>query len=267
MEDIALQMYTMRDFMSDRRELADTLRRVREIGYRSVQITRPGYVNIETLKAMLDDNGLQADSALGHCMKLDEEFDTILHEADVLGTRTVRLDGIPMELAQTAEGYKAFAAILEKGGRAFREAGFDMYYHFHAFEWTNFGTQRGIDILLNETTPAYVGFQPDVFWLTSAGTEPSSSLRLFAGRARYMHVKDYAIKPRTGALEDVPSCFAAVGCGNMNWPGILATAREIGINHFVVEQDQCDGEVEKCPLVFKCIADSYNNLSAMLAEN
>lgn len=258
MADIALQMYTMRDHMADEKQLFETLRRVREIGYRSVQITRPGFVTIETLKAMLDEVGLSADSALGHCMKLDEEYDAILHEAEVLGTRVVRLDSIPRELAQTAEGYKTFAKILEKGGKAFRAAGYDMYYHFHAFEWTNFGAARGIDILLDETTPEYVGFQPDVFWLTSAGTEPSSSLRLFAGRARYMHVKDYAIKPRTGALEDVPNCFAPVGRGNLNWPGIMKTAREIGVDHFVVEQDQCDGDV------FECIETSYDSLKAML---
>ncbi|MDD6871299.1 MAG: sugar phosphate isomerase/epimerase [Clostridiales bacterium] len=258
MADIALQMYTMRNCMADEKQLLETLRRVREIGYRSVQITRPAYVTIEALKRMLDECGLSADSALGHCMKLDEEYDAILHEAEVLGTRVVRLDGIPMELAQTAEGYRTFARILEKGGKAFRAAGYDMYYHFHAFEWTNFGAERGIDILLNETTPEYVGFQPDVFWLTSAGTEPSSSLRLFAGRARYMHVKDYAIKPRTGALEDVPNCFAPVGRGNLNWPGIMKTAREIGIDHFVVEQDLCDGDV------FECIKTSHDSLRAML---
>ena len=258
MADIALQMYTMRNCMADEKQLFETLRRVREIGYRSVQITRPAYVTIEALKRMLDEVGLSADSALGHCMKLDEEYDAILHEAEVLGTRVVRLDGIPMELAQTAEGYRTFARILEKGGKAFRAAGYDMYYHFHAFEWTNFGAERGNDILLNETTPEYVGFQPDVFWLTSAGTEPSSSLRLFAGRARYMHVKDYAIKPRTGALEDVPNCFAPVGRGNLNWPGIMKTAREIGIDHFVVEQDLCDGDV------FECIKTSHDSLRAML---
>ena len=258
MADIALQMYTMRNCMADEKQLLGTLRRVREIGYRSVQITRPAYVTIEALKRMLDECGLSADSALGHCMKLDEEYDAILHEAEVLGTRVVRLDGIPMELAQTAEGYRTFARILEKGGKAFRAAGYDMYYRFHAFEWTNFGAERGIDILLNETTPEYVGFQPDVFWLTSAGTEPSSSLRLFAGRARYMHVKDYAIKPRTGALEDVPNCFAPVGRGNLNWPGIMKTAREIGIDHFVVEQDLCDGDV------FECIKTSHDSLRAML---
>lgn len=258
MATIGLQMYTLRDYMKDREMLRGTLKRVAGIGYTQVQITPPAFLTMEEMRAMLDESGLRADSALAHSMKLEEEFNQVVHAAQVLGTHVVRLDGIPKELAQTPAGYREYAAILEKGGRRFREAGLSMYYHFHAFEWTNFAPGcRGIDILLNETSPESVGFQPDVFWLASAGTEPSQSLKLFAGRAKYMHVKDYAIKPRTGALEDVPNCFAAVGQGNLNWPGILKTARELGIEQFVVEQDICDGDV------FDCIRESYENLKKM----
>ena len=258
MATIGLQMYTMRNFMKDKEQVKETLRRVAEIGYPSVQISVPAFMTVEELKALLDEYGLKADSAMAHSMKFDEEFDDVIHCAQVLGTKVVRLDGIPKDLAQCPDGYKQYAAILEKGGKRFREAGYDMYYHFHAFEWTNFAPGvRGIDILLRETTPEYVGFQPDVFWLTSAGTEPSQSLKMFQGRAKYIHVKDYAIKPRTGALEDVPNCFASVGRGNLNWPGILQTAREMGIQQFVVEQDQCDGDV------FDCIRESYDNLKKM----
>ena len=255
---IGLQMYTLRNYMKDRETLNGALKRVAEIGYTQVQITPPAFLSMEEMRAMLDEYGLRADSALAHSMKLEEEFDRVVHAARILGTDVVRLDGIPKELAQAPEGYRKYAAILEKGGKRFREAGLSMYYHFHAFEWTNFAPGcRGIDILLNETSPEHVGFQPDVFWLASAGTEPSQSLKLFAGRAKYIHVKDYAIKPRAGAMEDVPNCFAAVGRGNLNWPGILNTAREIGIQQFVVEQDICDGDE------FDCIRESYESLKRM----
>ena len=74
--------------------------------------------------------------------------------------------------------------------RALKKNGMEiLYYHFHAFEWIRFESGvRGIDILLGETDPDCVGFQPDVFWLTSAGTEPSESIGMFKGRAAYMHV-------------------------------------------------------------------------------
>jgi len=62
------------------------------------------------------------------------------------------------------------------------------------------------------------------------------------------------VKARTGKLEDIPNAFASVGYGNLNWPGIIKTANEIGIEQFVVEQDQCDGDE------FEAITESYNNL-------
>ena len=81
-------------------------------------------------------------------------------------------------------------------------------------------------------------FQPDVFWLTAAGTEPSQSLKRFAGRAEYLHLKDYTIvAANTGTLETIRWASAPVGTGNLNWDGILATAKEIGIRNFVVEDD------------------------------
>lgn len=255
---IGLQMYTLRNHMKDKEELFETLKKVAAIGYQQVQISVPSFMTVEELKEMLDEVGLKADSAMCYVMKASEsqeEFDKVIHSAEVLGTKVVRLDGMPIDMAQTPNGYKGYAAILDRLGRRFHEAGYTMYYHFHAFEWTNFSADvRGIDILLNETDPKYVGFQPDVFWLTSAGTEASVSLRKFEGRARYIHVKDYAVKPRTGKLEDIPNAFASVGYGNLNWPGIIKTAGEIGIEQFVVEQDQCDGDV------FEAITASYNNL-------
>ena len=127
-------------------------------------------------------------------------------------------------------------------GRACKAAGLRYIYHFHAFEWINFGSERGIDILLNETDPDAVMFQPDVFWLTNAGTEPSVSLKMFKDRAFYMHVKDYAIRKLEGVIEDVPYHFASVGTGNLNWTGIIASAKEVGIERFIIEQDICDGD-------------------------
>jgi sugar phosphate isomerase/epimerase len=107
--------------------------------------------------------------------------------------------------------------------------------------------------LLRNLDSRYVHFQPDVFWLTAAGVEPSSGLRLFKGKAEYMHVRDYAITRHTGKLEGVPRCFAPVITGNLNWPGILQAAADVGIERFVVEQDQREEDP------FACIKVSFRH--------
>ena len=261
MSQIALQMYTLRRHMQDAAQLRETLRRVAEIGYRNVQISVPAFTTVEALQAELEKNGLAADSAFAPSMKIGGMVEEIVHHARVLDTDFVRTDSIPKEWADSEQGYRDYARVLNEAGRALAAHGLKLYYHFHAFEWINFESGlRGIDILLRETDPGTVGFQPDVFWLTAAGTEPSSSLLLFRGRARYMHVKDYAVTRRTEQLESVPRAFAPVGRGNLNWAGILAAARSAGIERFVVEQDRCDGDE------FDAVRVSLENLNRLGVE-
>ena len=258
MSQIALQMYTLRRHMNDLAQLKETLRRVAEIGYKNVQISVPDYMSVEELQSELERNGLAADSVFAPSMKITGMVNEITHSAQILRTDVVRTDSIPQEWAGSPQGYRDYAKVLDEAGSALASRGLKFYYHFHAFEWINFEDGvRGIDILLNDTNPETVGFQPDVFWLTAAGTEPSSSLALFRGRARYMHVKDYAIVRRTGILESVPRAFAPVGLGNLNWNGLIPAAKDAGIERFVVEQDECEGDE------FEAIRTSLENLHRM----
>ncbi|MBO5219009.1 MAG: sugar phosphate isomerase/epimerase [Clostridia bacterium] len=257
MSRIGLQMYTLRDFVKTPDDFKNTLRRVAEIGIENVQITPPGFFTVEETAKLLKDNGLKADSVFRSTGKIVDGIEQAKRDAEILGTDVLRTDSIPNEMRNDADGYRRFAQQMNAEGRACKAAGLRYIYHFHAVEWINFGDVRGIDILLNETDPDAVMFQPDVFWLTNAGTEASVSLKMFKGRAFYMHVKDYAIRKLEGKIEDVPFHFASVGTGNLNWPGIIASADEIGIERFVIEQDMCEGDA------FDAVKLSFDNLNKM----
>ena len=257
MSRIGLQMYTLRDFVKTPDDFKNTLRRVAEIGIENVQITPPGFFTVEETAKLLKDNGLKADSVFRSTGKIVDGIEQAKRDAEILGTDVLRTDSIPNEMRNDADGYRRFAEQMNAEGRACKAAGLRYIYHFHAFEWINFGETRGIDILLNETDPDAVMFQPDVFWLTNAGTEASVSLKMFKGRAFYMHVKDYAIRNLEGKIEAVPFHFASVGTGNLNWPGIIASADEMGIERFVIEQDMCEGNA------FDAVKLSFDNLVKM----
>lgn len=257
MSRIGLQMYTLRDYTKAPDDFKATLKKVADIGLKHVQITPPGFFGIEETAKLLRDNGLAADSVFRSTGKIIDTLEQAKRDADILGVDVLRTDSIPSELRNDADGYRRFAERMNAEGRACKAAGLRYIYHFHAFEWINFGDVRGIDILLSETDPDAVFFQPDVFWLTNAGTEASVSLKLFKGRAFFMHVKDYAIRKLEGKIEDVPFHFASVGTGNLNWPGIIKTADEMGIERFVIEQDMCEGDP------FEAVKLSFDNLNKM----
>ena len=110
MASIALQMYTMRNFMGSKEQVKDTLEKVAKIGYTKVQMSVPAFMTVEEVKEMLDACGLQADSALAHSMKIDEEFDQITRRiADAvlktteenMGVQTTEPDRPPLYQVQT----------------------------------------------------------------------------------------------------------------------------------------------------------------------
>lgn len=226
MTQYSLQMYTLRHFMKTPEALNSTLSRVAEMGYESVQITPPAFTNASELAKLLKSKGLKGDSTILTVYKIPESIEQIARDAEALETSVVRTDSIRKEDRTSVEGYRSFAKHLNNCGKLLRQKGLDFMYHFHSFEFIDLGVTRGIDILLNETDPAYVMFQPDVFWLTAAGTEPSRSLEMFRGRARYIHCKDYVITPSNdGKLERITNASAPVGTGNLHWDRIFKTAK------------------------------------------
>ena len=58
-----------------------------------------------------------------------------------------------------------------------------------------------------------------------------------AGRIDILHLKDLWFKTNdtTGAYE---STMTEVGHGNLSWDKIIKTAEQIGVKHYVVEQDK-----------------------------
>ncbi len=257
MSKIGLQMYTLRNHVGDPTEYENTLRRVAEIGIKHIQMTPPGFLSVQELAALLKKYGLSADSVYRSTTKVVEAIEGAKRDAALLGVDVLRTDSIPPQFRGEADGYRRYAEIMNREGRACKAAGLRYIYHFHAFEWICFGDERGMDILLGETDPDAVFFQPDVFWLTNAGLEPSDALQMFRGRAFWIHVKDYAIHALNGKIEDVPYHFASVGEGNLNWKGILRTAAEIGIERFVIEQDECSGDA------FDAVQSSFDALCRM----
>lgn len=257
----SLQMYTLRQFMKTPDALDSTLSRVAEMGYENVQITPPAFTDSVVLAGLLKEKGLKADSAICTVYEIPNKIEQIAKDCEALDTNVLRTDSISAEDRRSEAGYRRFAKHLNVCGKLLRKKGLDFMYHFHSFEFLDFGGVRGIDILLNETDPDCVMFQPDVFWLTAAGTEPSRALEMFRGRARYMHCKDYIIAPTAdGVLEKISHASAPVGTGNLHWREIFETAKRIGIENFVVEDDMGVRDP------FESAAVSLTNLRAFVKE-
>lgn len=260
MSRISLQMYTMRDYMQSPEEIESTFQQLATIGYRNIQPILPGFMSTADFRTLLDAYGLQADSFSYTAPDITEQIDTLCRTAEILGTNIVRTGSISREQAMSREGFQRYAEEINTKGRVLHNHSLVYTYHFHAYEYVNFGDCTGMDILLRETDPDYVHFQPDTHWMAAAGVEPSVGLHAYTGRMEYVHMQGYAIIPDNNSSEEVPRRIVPVGEGNLNWPGIITAGDALGVRLYVVEQDYCLGDT------FDCIRTSFDNLRKLGVE-
>lgn len=252
---VAAQLYTLRDFLKTPEDIADSLKKVKQIGYRAVQVSGLGPIDSRQLKEIADREGLTICATHVPYADLTDNLDAVIEKHKIWGCKYVGLGSMPNEYRTSREGYSAFAKQASEIGRKLNDAGLKFIYHNHNFEFVKFEGKSGMDILLEETDPEAVDFELDVYWVQAGGADPIEWIRKVRGRMKVVHLKDMVI------VNGREQRFAEVGEGNMNFPGILEACREIGVEWGPVEQDQC---YERDP--FESLAISFANLQRLGAE-
>ncbi len=230
---VALQLYTVRDQL--REDFAGTIRAVAQLGYDGVQFAGYGNLTAAELRALLEETGLRpAGTHTGLDIlenRLDEEIDFNL----AIGNRWIICPALPEARRRDLAGWRQVAASLNAIGKRCRERGLSFGYHNHAFEFPEVpgaNGVRGLDVLLGETDPQLVFWEPDVYWIAKGGEDPAALIRRHAGRVPITHLKDMT--------RDERETFAEVGEGRLDWPAILQASEAARVEWHCVEQDRCE---------------------------
>ncbi len=122
------------------------------------------------------------------------------------------------------------------------DAGIELYYHNHAFEFQGAPGKRYIDTLLARLDPR-VRLELDVFWASVGGDDPADLIRRANGRVASLHLKDAAADaPRNvSEFSMPPAAFKEVGAGVIDWSAVLKAAAKAKVDHYMIEQDHCPG--------------------------
>jgi sugar phosphate isomerase/epimerase len=235
---VGLQLYTLRNELAQ--DLAGTLRRVAEIGYKEVEIFDFYGKNSAEMRKLLRDSGLSAPSAHYQVAQIQSSWDKQIEYAKAIGL-TYMVNAIlwPPQ-RKSLDDYKQLADLFNKAGEQCRKSGIQFAYHNHNFEFKAYDGVVAYDELLKRTDPALVQFEMDCFWVTRAGQDPVAYFEKYPGRFPLLHIKDLN-KGFSPTVEDSfqPGPFAPVGGGTIDWKRIFAAAPKGGMKHFFVEQDEC----------------------------
>ena len=125
------------------------------------------------------------------------------------------------------------------------ESGKLFMYHNHDQEFKKIGGRLVIEKLMEDFSPAEMGFTLDTFWVQAGGGDPAQWLEKLSGRIPCIHLKDYAYGRK----------MAVVGEGNINFDRVFEKAAAGGTQYMLVEQDDCNGEDP-----IECLRRSYQFL-------
>ncbi|MGG1639014.1 sugar phosphate isomerase/epimerase family protein [Paenibacillus sp. NRS-1760] len=252
---VAAQLFTLRKHLQTPEDIAASLKKVSDIGYRAIQVSAIGEIGDQALREIADRNGLTICATHVPLDQLTDNLDAVIAKHKAWDCKYVGLGSMPPQYRNSADGYIAFAKEASEIGMKLADAGLKFIYHNHNFEYVKFGGRSGMDILMEESDTKSLDFELDVYWVQAGGADPVEWIRKVDGRMKVVHFKDMVISPEREQR------FAEVGEGNMNFAAIIEACRGIGVEWAVVEQDNC---YDQDP--FECLATSLNNLKAMGLE-
>jgi sugar phosphate isomerase/epimerase len=230
LRQVALQCYTIRAHCQTAPEFAESMRRVRQIGYPAVQISGIGPIESAEVRRICDGEGLAICATHEPGATIVNDPQAVVDRLGTLGCRFTAYPypHIPYDSASTL---KSVARQLNAAGEVLRRAGMTLAYHNHAIEFRKFDDRTSLDILYSEMDPALVNAELDTYWVQAGGGDPVAWCARLAGRLSLLHMKDYAIDA------DHKPAMAEVGSGNLDFPRIATTAESSGCKWFIVEQD------------------------------
>jgi len=244
--EIGAQFFTLREQCKTLDDFALALRKVADIGYKTVQISGTCEYDPKWLKDQLDQNGLRC--VLTHIPgdRLISEPQTVAREHDIFCCDYVGLGyyGFREDKDETLE---KFLQMYAPAAKAVREAGKYFMYHNHAREFLKINGKTILQHIAEAVPASDMGFTLDTYWVQVGGGDPAQWLELLAGRVPCIHLKDCAYGQQ----------MAVVGEGNINFDRVFEKAEAAGTKYMLVEQDNCNGEDP-----FDCLKRSYDYLHA-----
>lgn len=215
-----LQLYTIRDEITDGESFLRALERVKEIGYDGVEFAGYHGLTAAQINAKLKELGLTALCTHEVIFRLEENLDEIIAMAKELGLKYIGMSWSP---CNSPEEVQHTLRVLDKAGAEIRKHGMELVYHNHDHE---FRDVEGV-VPMNEISRNHC-LELDTFWSTVAGKDSPKFLEAHRDQVKLIHLKDGIV------AEKKP---VALGEGENDIQGILHMAEKLGYEWVIVEND------------------------------
>jgi sugar phosphate isomerase/epimerase len=233
---IGLQLYSLRD--SIKKDVPGTIAKVKDMGYKFVEPA--GYADGKfygmepaDFKALCDKNklpilsshtGRNAPDSSNYQETMDW-WDKCIEAHSAAGCKYIVQPSMSRQAYESLEGLKAYCDYFNEVGAKCNAKGIRFGYHNHDKEFSTKldSTVVIYDYMLQNTDPAKVMFEIDLYWAVVGGANPVDYFNKYPGRFELWHIKD---KEEIGAS------------GMMDFKSIWAAAEQSGMKYGIVEVER-----------------------------
>ena len=242
-KNMGLQLYTLRNEIG--KNPVATMKQVAAAGYQQVELY--GFPKADAMISAAKDAGLaihsthfEWDSVVNPKDAGMSDFAKIVERAKAIGLSHLVIPFLQEANRKTLDDFKKVAANANKAAAMARQAGIQLSYHNHNFEFEpKEGGKCGYDIFIEEFSPE-MKFEIDVFWVKAGGVDPVVLIQKLAGRVSQLHLKNLkdGLKLPTYSTGVPKDAFRELGNGIIAIEPIIVSAKTAGVEHCHVEQDQ-----------------------------
>jgi len=226
---LAIQLWSLRDIIKT--DLRGALAEVSRMGFTGIEPYGfdGKFYGIEALDFRNMCADLNLDIYSTHTGITAENANSYAEKAIDAGMQYLVLPSFMGRPHASVADYQALAAEMNIIGEICKQYGLRFGYHNHDFELRMVDDILLYDVLLQETDPALVFFQPDTYFFAKAGYNVLDFFRKYPGRFLTWHIKDIN--------NDGDSCI--IGNGRIDFKTFLQLAERAGLELIIYEQEQC----------------------------
>lgn len=245
---VAYQVYSARE--DAKVDLLSVLKQLKEMGYDGVEFAGFYDHSAEEVASMLQEVGLVAISSHVPYAQMLEDMEGVIAYHKAIGCKYIAIPHLSTEDRPGGPGFAKVIRHIYKFGKMCKEAGIQLLYHNHDFEFAAVSGIYGLDFLYDAVCPKLLKTEIDTCWVKYAGEDPAAYVRKYTGRAPVLHLKDYVGRREGSAAPygligekeaeengNIAFSFRPVGYGCQDVKSVVEAGLDAGVEWFIVEQD------------------------------
>ncbi len=246
---IGAQLFTLRDYCKTTQDLDETLKKVADMGIKTVQLSGVCAYDPAWMAERLKEYGLTADITHFDINRIAGDPEGTLKFHQTMNCRYIGIGCMPADYMRpfTEEKLNAFFDRVRPAAQYFAQNGSKFMYHTHHLEFAMLGDKNVLTRMCEEFPADQFGITFDVWWAQYTGENPVKWLYALEGRTDCVHFKDMSHNANADIIM-VPN-----GDGIMDYDAIIKACLDTGVKYGYIEQDNCNGEDP-----FACMKRSYD---------